>query len=1588
MMREHSRRFGKRRWMPLALAGALLCSAWLPANALAAGDVAQARDVNHLIGATASASGREDDSPALDASKAIDGDRGTRWSSGKTTPVENEETWIAAELKSPAKIQFVDVEFENRGVDVKPSNVCGFEIQYQEPGSDAWQSAKAVENKKSGDGYETRVRVTLDKPITAKKLRLTKFNVKSGGTEWDGVSVVELEAYTNAQTDAVDTPDVNHVKGAAMDASAFEDEDARLAPGKAADGDRGTRWSSGKDAPAQNESTWLVADLAKAAKIGFVDVEFEERSADPKPGNVHRFEIQYQAPGSDVWQSAKAVENKKSGAGYETRMRVTLDQPIIAKKLRLTNFDILKGGTQWNGVSVVELEAYTNVQSVSETLDGVIKKLNKMGEQVVERDVRTLPLPEVPQGFTIELNGADFEQVIGDDRSVHHPLEDKVVQVSWKVSKDGTDEEAITNDIAYEVKCAKDQPQGKNAKPTVVPEIQEWFSDSTARVAFDKLRAVTYSDAALKPVVDEFVADYEDFTGVKLSAAQGGARDGAFNFTLAAPADDKLVGDEGYAMTIGSDRIDVAAPKVTGGMYAMQTILQMTKTEADGFPVGEMRDYPRFQVRGFMWDVARKPVSLEMMKTAARTMRYYKMNDFQAHLSDNLIFLKQYPSEQEAWKAYSAFRLETSVANDQGATPTSSDYAISKEDMRDFIQSERALGMNIVPEIDVPAHAMAFTKIWPELAVHGEKVPAGHYAIDHFDLRKPESTALIKRIFDDYTKGDAPTFDAGTVVHIGADEVLASGMPKETLYRNFVNELVPYVKDTNTVRMWGGLTWLDDGKTEIRREAIDGVQMNLWSADWADGVKMYEMGYGLINTIDDFGYMVPNGDGSRANAYGDYLNTNRVFNEFAPERVRVKGGGYKNLPSGDDQMLGAAYAIWNDNIDKSACGLSEADEYARFFDAMPFYAEKTWAPTGKEKGSADNLRALVAKTGDAPRVNPYSKADKTGDTYAEYKFDDLKDASANARDLQQGKNAKAESGKLVLAGGESYVTSPLAKVAPGSELSFDIELTRPACPGDILFEADAPYGTLDIRVMDDGRLGFTRELYDYYFDYKLPVGKKVNIRIATKAIDAMRPGGNADGGMEATALYVDGELVGRATGRFLDAGMVKKDGIENATLTLPLQRIGSETNAIAAKIDNVRVAPTASGEAVDKYNKAEWKGRTNSETREGEGNGGLLTHAFDGDASTIWHSNWNKGTFTEQNVNGSLTATPMIWAEIDFGKAHEINQFSFTPRSDVDSGRITKATLKVKATKDGAYETVATDQAFANDGKKKTFAFDTRDVYGVRLEVTDANLHGGNKYIAVSEFDIDNRPARTNTVYVEGKSYLANEDGTLDLKTGKAASLFKGSADDLDESKSVYRAEVKAGAKVTMKAESNEDLEFVGWFAPCSEKPVSTDASYVVPTDHNVALEARFKRLADDPVTPPAPAGHTVTFTVDGEVVDTVEVKSGETVAEPVAPKKDGYTFDGWYLEGEKYDFETPVTGDLALVAKFTKITEPEPKPDPKPEPKPEPEQRPADKPGNSGKPGGTLVQTGDASMIATGISLLGGAALVAAGAARSRRRR
>ena len=65
--------------------------------------------------------------------------------------------------------------------------------------------------------------------------------------------------------------------------------------------------------------------------------------------------------------------------------------------------------------------------------------------------------------------------------------------------------------------------------------------------------------------------------------------------------------------------------------------------------------------------------------------------------------------------------------------------------------------------------------------------------------------------------------------------------------------------------------------------------------------------------------------------------------------------------------------------------------------------------------------------------------------------------------------------------------------------------------------------------------------------------------------------------------------------------------------------------------------------------------------------------------------------------------------------------------------------------------------------------------------------------------------------------------------------------------------------------------------------------------------------------------GCTVTFDTDGgSAVEPQTVVSGRKAVRPADPVRSGYTFAGWYLDGEVYDFDTPVTTDLTLTAHWT----------------------------------------------------------------------
>ena len=131
---------------------------------------------------------------------------------------------------------------------------------------------------------------------------------------------------------------------------------------------------------------------------------------------------------------------------------------------------------------------------------------------------------------------------------------------------------------------------------------------------------------------------------------------------------------------------------------------------------------------------------------------------------------------------------------------------------------------------------------------------------------------------------------------------------------------------------------------------------------------------------------------------------------------------------------------------------------------------------------------------------------------------------------------------------------------------------------------------------------------------------------------------------------------------------------------------------------------------------------------------------------------------------------------------------------------------------------------------------------------------------------------------------------------------------------------VTAGDKLTLPDcgfTPQDGKEFDKWDAgnPGDEVEVTADCT----------ITAIWK---DKTVTPPAPTTYTVTFKDGDSTLSTQTVNDGDKASKPADPTKDGYTFDGWYADNTfnaAFDFNTAITADTTVYAKFTKNTSEEP---------------------------------------------------------------
>ena len=147
--------------------------------------------------------------------------------------------------------------------------------------------------------------------------------------------------------------------------------------------------------------------------------------------------------------------------------------------------------------------------------------------------------------------------------------------------------------------------------------------------------------------------------------------------------------------------------------------------------------------------------------------------------------------------------------------------------------------MEIIPEIDVPAHSLALTQYKPEIG-------SEEYGMDHLDLFKPETYEFVDALFREYLDGRNPVFTCKRV-HIGTDEYSNKKQDVVEKFRAFTDHYIRFVEGFGKQAcVWGALTHAK-GETPVKSE---NVLMSAWYNGYADPKEMIKQGYELISIPD------------------------------------------------------------------------------------------------------------------------------------------------------------------------------------------------------------------------------------------------------------------------------------------------------------------------------------------------------------------------------------------------------------------------------------------------------------------------------------------------------------------------------------------------------------------------------------------------------------------------------------------------------------------------------------------------------------------------------------------------------------------
>jgi hexosaminidase len=264
-------------------------------------------------------------------------------------------------------------------------------------------------------------------------------------------------------------------------------------------------------------------------------------------------------------------------------------------------------------------------------------------------------------------------------------------------------------------------------------------------------------------------------TGVQpavVSTAPGKQQAGSIYLKLTAPAD--TLGAEGYTLSVQPTQVVLAANQPQGLFLGTQTIRQLLpaqRTLGASLPAVEVADKPRYQWRGMHLDVSRHFFPTEFVKQYIDYLALHKMNTFHWHLTDDQgwrIEIKKYPK----LTTLGGFREGTLIGHYGAKVPEYDNVRYggfyTQEQVKEVVKYAQDRYITVVPEIEMPGHALAALTAYPELSCTGGPFKVGQtWGVydDIFCAGNEQTFAFLQDVLTEVM----PLFPSKTV-HIGGDE--------------------------------------------------------------------------------------------------------------------------------------------------------------------------------------------------------------------------------------------------------------------------------------------------------------------------------------------------------------------------------------------------------------------------------------------------------------------------------------------------------------------------------------------------------------------------------------------------------------------------------------------------------------------------------------------------------------------------------------------------------------------------------------------------------------------------------------------------